>query len=402
MKKWYFSAALLAAGWLGQAGDASAQGVLPSPLGAARIPDPIPCNTPTPDLVPGPISPLSAPPGPPTGTDLPADHSNAFPCENFVPDDHWYFNAGSVGLMRQKLGNQPIAVVDPVSLKNDIRSAGELPVAQSFSDIGQDFNFGPKATIGYLWGGNQAIEVTGFWIPETHTTANNVMPGQLDQFFTNPPLGFEGDNGMFIHDDRVFTQFNSSMWNAEVNYRYTNPAVLEVELIAGLRYLDVYESILSYTGDDDLTAPQANGTPDPIRQAFYQVRTENRIVAPQIGFEACHSFTQWLTLGMTAKAAVGADFEDIHTTLTRGDGLVGFDNQRQKVVGGAQIYDLGAYIDFNPLEKMHIRLGYNALFLVNVAPAINEFNYNLAAPGTGNDHGSIFYHGPSAELQILF
>src|SRR5262249_43074988 len=76
LKKW-MGVALLA-GWLGLTAQARAQ-YLPSPVGAARIPEPLPCGptAPVPNLVPGPLNPLDAPKGPPDCLSLPAGINNA-------------------------------------------------------------------------------------------------------------------------------------------------------------------------------------------------------------------------------------------------------------------------------------------------------------------------------------
>jgi hypothetical protein len=403
MKKWYFTVALLAA-WLGHSATVSAQGgLMPTPYGAARIPEPLPCGPtcPTPDLVPGPIDPSALPPVPCQGTDLPAGHSSAFQCEEFARDDHCFFHLGAEAWLRQKLGSEPIAFMDPSNLKNGIVGANNLGTIQNPNDIAQHWNIGPRLTIGYV-SQNQAIEVTGFWIPQATNSTEVDMAGQIDLPFQNPPVGFEGDNGMWLHADRVVTTFKSTMWSGEINYRYNDAAVTCAELILGVRYLDLKESLGIFTGDDDLTFTTPNG-PDPTRQATYQTQTHNRIVAPQIGFEWGHPFTPLFTLGVTAKAAVGVDFAEIHNTLIRGDGLVGFDTKHTTTIGPSQIYDAGAFIDFNILERVKLHVGYNAMFLVNVAPAADQVDYNLANPfGRNETHSTIFYHGPVAELQILF
>lgn len=405
MKKWYFSAALLTAGWLGQAATAPAQSShLLTPYGAARLPEPLPCGqaAPGPDLVPGPIDPAATPPVPVAGTEYPADHPSAFQCEEFPSDDHWYVHSGAVGLLRQKLGNQPIAAIDPVNLKNGIVSGSGVTTIQNLTDVGQDWNFGPKLTVGYLWQ-NQGIEVTGFWIPLYHNSTYTEAPGQLDLPFFNPPIGFEGDNGLWTHADNVVTTFRSSMAGGEINYRYTDAAITDAELILGVRYLSLYEALGIFTGDDDFTFRDVNGRPDPVRQATYQTQTHNNIVAPQIGFEWGHTASQYFTLGITGKAALGVDFVDEHNTLTRGDGFKGFDFKRHLTVPASQIYEAGAFLDFNILERMRLRVGYNAMFLVNVAPASDQVDFNLANPSGRNEvHSTIFYHGPMAELQILF
>jgi hypothetical protein len=275
-----------------------------------------------------------------------------------------------------------------------------VPV-QSLNDISQDWNFGPKLTVGYLWQ-NQSLEVTGFYIPQYHTSTYTQAPGQLDLPFFNPPVGFEGDNGLFLHADDAMTTFQSSMSNLEINYRYTDAAVTDVELILGVRWLSLYESLGIYTGDDDLTFQSRTGQPDPTREATYQTQTHNNIVGPQIGFEWCHAATEYFTLGITGKATTGINFVDEHNTLFRGDGLQGFD-YKHNITVFSQIYEAGAFLDFNILERVRLRVGYNAMFLVNVAPASDQLDYNLANPaGRDEAHSTIFYHGPMAELQILF
>src|SRR5206468_12753128 len=94
----------------------------------------------------------------------------------------------------------------------------------------------------------------------------------LDLFFVNPPVGFEGDNGMWLQADRVRTSFTTAMANTELNYRYWNKAVVEAELILGVRYIDLQEKLRIYTGDDGITVQDIFGNPDPTRQATYQVR----------------------------------------------------------------------------------------------------------------------------------
>src|SRR5262245_21659006 len=103
----------LVAGWLGATSLASAQcGHHPTPIGPARMPEPVPCLTP--DLVPGPINPLAAPAGPPPEFTLPAGHSGAFQCENCAPTCNLYFHLGSQSLQRASgLGKGALAVFDP-------------------------------------------------------------------------------------------------------------------------------------------------------------------------------------------------------------------------------------------------------------------------------------------------
>jgi hypothetical protein len=403
--RWTWGVALVA-GLLGPKGVALAQccPAIPSPVGAARMPEPLPCGDgPTPNLVPGPISPLSAPPGPCDALSLRADHTSAFQCENFPPECHCYFHIGAQGLVRgDHLGGGAIAVLDPQNLDTGNSPPAGSPVVQRFKDIGQNVNIGVRATVGYMWNDSQAIEFSGFYIPAAYNTVDTINAGRIDAFFQNAPLGFEGDNGLWLQADRLKTTFTQRVLGAELNYRCCNKAFTDVELLIGVRYIDVRENLNIYTGDDDLTSLDVNGNPDPTLQATYFIETLNRIVAPQMGLEYALPCTCYFTFGVSAKAAAGVNFIEVETKLNRGDGFEGF-HTRRTTSGFGQIYDVGAFVDFHLLERARLRLGYNALWLVGVATAVDNLDFDLSNPGgRQNKTGSMFYHGPMVELQFLF
>jgi hypothetical protein len=394
----------LAAGLLGHGGTALAQQYMPSPVGAARMPEPIPCGTgPTPNLIPGPLSPMGAPAGPPDCLSLSASTANAFPCEKFPPDEHIYFHVGAQGLVRaDHLGKGALAVLDPQNLDTGVTPPVGSPVLQRWKDINQDLNWGARATIGYLCDDSQSIELTGFYIASSHTSLNTAIPGQIDVFFNNGPVGFEGDNGLWLQADKLNTTFTQRIFGAELNYRWTNKAIMQAEVILGVRYIDQRENLNIFT-DDDGTVLQLAGLPqDPTRQALYFIECQNRIIAPQIGIEYGKQFTPWVTLGFTGKAALGVNLIETQTKLQRGDGFLGFSTNRNSYSFG-QVYDVGVVLDFNILERMRLRFGYNAMWLVGVANAVDNLDFNLANPiGTRSDRGSQFYHGPMVEFQFLF
>jgi hypothetical protein len=392
------------AAWLGLGLAARAQ-YLPSPVGAARMPEPLPCgpssNPPPPKLVPGPISPEAAPPGPADCLSLPANHSSAFQCEHYATEEAFYLSLGSQALQRQKLGKGWVAVIDPTDLKTGITNTRNAPIAQRFEDLSPDMNFGVGGTAGYLWG-NQAVELTAFYLFPRDAFLQTDRRGRLDIPFSNPPLGFEGDNGLWAHADRVRTTLNQSQLSAELNYRYWNAGVLGWECTAGIRYFDVLESLNIFTGDDDLSFLDVNGNPDPQRQATYRAEVHNRIVAPQLGLEYSTPLCCWLWVGWSGKVALGPNFIDTRVRLTRGDGFRAFDTTRSTTAFG-QVYDVGMHLDLHLLERLRVRAGYNALWLVGVATSVDQVDFNLQnTAGRQNKTGSIFYHGPMVELQLLF
>jgi hypothetical protein len=396
MRNWVGAAVI--AGCLSVVPLARAQFSLPS-LGSGTLPEPAPFATGT-DLAPGfpgvtadPTNGFSAPP-------LPQDSPGAFSEKKYEVENAWFFHLGAVGLARQSLPSGAIAVFDPQNLDTGTPPPAG-PVAQRLSKIHTPMNFGIGGTVGYLQGCN-AVELTGFVIFDNTRSSRVARPGQIDLFFVNPPLGFEGDNGLWLQADRTTTTFSSSLGDAELNYRYANPAVMETELIAGVRYLDLREKLSTFTDDDGLAFPLTNGGFDPARAATYSIQTHNRLVAPQLGFEWAHSVAPWATLGFGGKAALGANFLEQRSRLVRGDGFVGFDSVKNQIQF-SHAYEIKAFVDFHVLERARIHLGYNAMWFANVADVGDQYNFNLHDNNSiRNGSGSVFFHGPVAELQFLF
>jgi hypothetical protein len=230
--------------------------------------------------------------------------------------------------------------------------------------------------------------------------------GNIDSFFFNPPLGFEGDNGLWLHADRQIVTASTQLYNAELNYRVWNSAFQQIEMLVGVRYLHIRDAMRIYTGDDDLTVLDIHGNPDPRRQATYTVDCHNDIIAPQIGFEGQWPLpTEWLRqfwIGWTAKAAWGANIVDTNVSLYRGDGFKGFDNHHTSV-GFGQVYELGAFAEFHLLDRCRIRAGYSIFWTLGLATGVDNIDFNLRDRfGRDNTNGTLFFHGPMAEIQFLF
>jgi Putative beta barrel porin-7 (BBP7) len=402
MRRWVGVAVI--AGCLGLAQAARAQ-FSPPPAGPDALPEPIPvspeagqANAPG-----GPVNPECAQPGMPDCLSLPNDGTGAFSCREIDPERAVFFNVGAQLFQRQKQSQGgKLAVLDPFNI-----DTGNLPpvggrAIQEFSDIGTRQNGGPRATLGYLFNTNQSFELTGFYIFQSNQTARLQDPGRIDSPFFNPPLGFEGDNGLWLQADRMSTTLSTTLFSVEGNYRYTDAAVTGAELIVGVRYLDVKERITNTTDDDGVAFPLINGLADPTRIATYSAGAHNRLVAPQLGFEWDKRCCKWLTLGVMAKGAWGVDFVDFNRSLVRGDGFVGFTGKNSEMQF-SQMYELNAFVDFHILERARIRLGYSTMWLFNVANAMDQVDFNLQNTSTFNNrNGSIYFQGPMAELQFLF
>ena len=375
-----------------------------APAQDAPAPEPIPFS-PGPDgacnLVPGPVGPSNVPPGPPDCLSLPADGTGAFPCKESVPECAPYFHLGVIAWQRQGLGNFPLAVRDPQNLDTGNPPPAGARVLQSLGQIDPHFNSGATATWGVLFGEN-AIEATGYYTFQGNNSRAIANPGRIDSFFHNIPLGFEGDNGLFLQADRLKTTLSATLWGGEVNYRWTNPGVHEAELIVGARYLDLDEKLGSTFDDDGISFPLTNGQPDPRRVATYSARTHNRFMAPQLGFEWDQPVCCWFDVGFGAKGAWGMNDVGLDRSLVRGDGFVGF-NGSHNSWQFSHLYELNSFVDIRLLERAKIRLGYNAMWFMHMASVGDQYDFNLQNTSRLiKQDGNVFFHGPLAQLEFLF
>jgi hypothetical protein len=384
MKKWWIGAAVAAmcVGQSVRAQDAPG-GALPEPVPVA----PCPGNL---DFLPGPLTGATAPPGPDTGLTLPADIPTAWG-RGPMPESAAYFSLGGMGLMRQRPGGAVIAQVG--------QPPATVPVLTT-NDLDPPYFWGGRATFGYLCD-DAAIELTGFYLPEQSSSASFIDPGQLNLFFHKTPAGFQGPSGagLLTRADAVVLDLKTSMGDAELNYRWWSRAFTGTEGILGFRYMNVQERADITAGS--VTSGQASGLPPQQLEAIYMARANNNLLMAQTGFEWNLPLFKCLSLGVMAKGAFGADYITATTRVSNGAGFVGA-NARRDDWTYASTYEVNVFLDIVQFEKMRLRFGYTALWLVHVAEGFQQVNFDLSQQPTIHDSGSIFYHGPMVELQFLF
>lgn len=371
--------------------------------GGASMPEPLPVAQASPACLAG--AGMGAPAcgqGGDSCLALPSDLPNAWSKPEPCSPPACYMSIGYTALQRQRLGHRPVAILDPGSVDTgDFPPLGS-PAALDFEDLNPRFNHGIQAMIGYHWD-SKAIEVGGFYLSQNSSSKQIEAPGRLDLPFIGTPVGFEGDNGMFLQDDVVKLRLQTALGSGEVNFRCWVGHDTGFSCSLGVRYLDVYERFGIYAGDDDLTVLDAAGNPDPTRQATYSVTTHNRLVAPQLGVEWNRLLCDCWGLTFQAKGAWGVNFLDVDTALKRGDAFPGPSGHRSDEIF-SHLYEAGFYLDYQVCERARLRAGYHLLWVVDVAEAVDQVDFHLANTTGGNvdNHGSIFYHGPVVELHFLF
>jgi hypothetical protein len=313
-----------------------------------------------------------------------------------------YFGAGFMGLRRQGLGHGVIAVLDP---GNGVDTGIPPPATASplirFSDISPDFNWGARATLGYRCGAD-SIEATGFYLGMTTFAKQVALPGKIDLPFSafNPPLGFTGDNGLWLQADLVRTYQQTRIANGEINYRYCYCP--NFDWILGIRYLDLQEGFAISTSDDDITLGNAGFPANPFNDAIYTISTHNRIVAPQFGLACDQLLVDWLSVTLEGKAALGANFFSYDHMLIRFDGFQGPSSHRATTLF-SQVYEVNLFANLLCGEHVRVRAGYQALWVVGIPVAEKQVDFDPNnALGHHTDHGSLFFHGPAIEVQFAF
>jgi hypothetical protein len=408
MARWWLGTVVLAVGVAVSPATAQApygQG------GQPLMPEPVPLSC----APQGPALPQAALPSPGGGpggdspTSLRSDLPNAW--SEDIPTDPpaVYFGIGYLAMQRSRLEHAPTAFLDTISggVDTGLPPQPGAPAVGDFHDIDPRFQSGVKVTLGYHCD-THAWEASGFYLFQSTSTRLYANPGSLNApfnvngSFSNFPVGFEGDNGMWLQADQIATRLQTALGSAELNYRWWLGTDSNFSYSLGVRYFDVYDKFSYYTGDDDLTVRDVNGNPNPLLQATYSATAHNHIAAPQLGIEWNKAACTWLAFSVVAKGAWGADFYDIDTHLRRGDGFEGF-HGRHSETQFAHAYEVGAFFDFHIMDNMRLRAGYNLLWLINIAEGAEVFDFNLAnQQGTNNTHGDMFFHGPSVELNILF
>jgi hypothetical protein len=387
MKKWWIGAAVAA---VCVAQSARAQ----SPPGAAVLPDPVPeaqCAPPNQgglNFIPGPMGGPDAPPGPGNGLSLPADVPTAWG-RGPMPESAGYLSLGAMALMRQQPGRGAIAEVDQRS-------------ALTTHDIDPDYFWGVRATFGYLFD-DSAIELTGFYLPQEQTTALvGTLPGGFTLPFTNSPPSLLGPTGVGLlsRADAVSESLQTTMADAELNYRWWSRSTTEWEGILGFRYMNVQERA-NVTASSVVTGLTSGMVDTGSLVGVYMARANNNLLLAQTGFEWELPVKSWLTVGLIAKGSIGADYANITTRLGDGAGNVS-STARRDDWGFSSADEFTAYIDVVQFDKIRLRVGYTAMWLLGVAEGFQQLNFNLSSAPATHNGGSIFYHGPMLELELLF
>lgn len=309
-----------------------------------------------------------------------------------------WFSFGWKALQRGQSQNHLLAAFDPNGFDAGLAPLSNLPTAVNFKDTPTDMNHGLQGAIGFYYD-EMLWEISGWGLAE-HDAGTRIFvnPGRLTSYFFNIPTGFEGTNaGLWQNADIMTLRMQSSFYNVELNsHMMSGDNNCTYDFMIGARYMNVTEKLSFFTSDD---AVQIGSV--PFTDALMSHRAQNNLMGLHIGFTQSYQPIQVFGMSWENRGGVYANLMDVNHYLQRGDGLLGFDRSVQKWDVAAS-YETGAFIHVNT-PRIRVRAGYEFKWLFNVASAENQFDFDLQGVVNKLDsNGIIFYHGPTATVDLIW
>lgn len=229
----------------------------------------------------------------------------------------------------------------------------------------QGYQPGLRATANYLVDQKQLWQVRYLGLIEWSNTAEAFCPGNLEFPFS------DGLNNTVDYQNASYMkgEYNTRFWSAEVNYWYmVTPRRVNwfsVSWVFGFRYLDIHDQFLLKSKGEN-----------PIRGSTYKITTKNRMGAVQLGGDFEGNLGANFTWGIAAKMGAAVNFAQ-NTTLFK-------DKNNTSIVKSynpsdfnlAFLGEIGPFILFNLTKKIIFKASYEAIYLSNVAIALDQITFS--------------------------
>ena len=302
-----------------------------------------------------------------------------------LPRDPWYANTDGIALQRIFSGQGPAAYLG-------LTSTGSVALSQQSLD--DPFQAGFQMLVGHTFGDSPyQAEVSYFWLNPLDTSAQAADPtGNLYSPFTNfgspPDARVDNDSLVQIH-------LVSRLEGGEINLKSKlslpegDPTII---LLCGVRYIGLREDF------DYSSVPTGNANPVSIH-----AHTNNSLWGPQIGGQVAYGYHD-VWLDVEGKAAICDNESD--RDLTANINGTSATHPRLEKSNTAMVADIKAAIVWRPTSALTARIGYQALWIDEVALAARNFASDVttltdaASEPPINSRGTLIYHGPFAGLQL--
>lgn len=259
------------------------------------------------------------------------------------------------------------------------------------SDLDFGWTFGLYARAGMIMPGNIGFEAGGFWL--------RPMTSAVAAAYVDPIYVILGtDPGMGISDIEAFTSINTTqLYGLDVNAVF-QPNAGPLQIYGGLAFLQLRDAF-------DLTLTQNDGFVVTTYPLLWE--TSNRLIGPQIGARF------FLGSGDPFSVTIDAKVGYLRNAYT--NDFLGFDFDGDPIIGedSGKLWSFmaqgGITANYALSENLHLNVGYQAIFLNNVALAPHQVGATDGplpnGPGSVklNTYTShVLFHGVSAGLTLFF
>ena len=257
------------------------------------------------------------------------------------------------------------------------------------------FSGGVKAMFGYQ-SGNTAYELVRFLYGQTSSNVRTTSKGMINAPYINPPVGFEGDNGLLLQGDMF--QSDVARPGRQRGIQLPQMAFLlpVPSYTCGIRYLDIYERYSEYFGDDDLTVINAlTGLPDPTKRSDVHDDGPQPHRRPAAG-PRFHLPNRHVA-GLSTPGEGGPRHQHRRKrrrarARRRPDRPPG----RQRGTAFSTVLELGDEFSTSTSRRIAASAPATIAFGLDVVTAINQTSYDLSQIPSLNHNGTMFFSGPSA------
>jgi hypothetical protein len=310
----------------------------------------------------------------------------------------WYASGEFLGLFRHQ-DNVPFQALQPLPQMAtgtvvlgtpdfDVEMASGTRVLLGFS-LGEWYRIEGSYLGSHSWSDSVAVRNTD---PNTQGGSGTLFSPFSDFGVPDGILGLDYNNYASI-------AFTSRLNSAEINVRrrlahtYGGEHHAEASAILGLRYVNVAETFHYFT-QANVPAPQgANNDVD--------ISADNDLFGVQIGCLSQLLMRERAWIDFETKGGIFLNRTGQQTVYTNvnSDGVTTTAAFGDTEDATSFLLDLGGTLNIQFAPSFTFRVGYNAIFLWDVAVAAENFNTDvnmlLWGPADVNHGGNLVYHGPS-------
>ncbi len=315
--------------------------------------------------------------------------------DSYFAESAWYADADGLAMQRLTRDLSPVAI-----------SFASGAVVLSQQDLAQPFQSGGRLLVGHTFGEScHQVEVSYFCLSTFNTytqvtdpTGNLVSPFTTFGILADPTDKTPGKltTGSLDFNSLVQIQEVSRLENGEINFKYslTLPAAdPRIVLLMGVRHVGIREEFDYFSAQAPFTANSVSS----------HAHTNNDLWGPQLGGLVDYGCPD-IWLRMEGKAAIcnNSANRDLDTSVNGADAT----HPRLYYSGTAMVADVMATVVWRPTSALTARIGYQAMWVNQVALAARNYAPEAAAltDATANPPvdagGHVIYHGPFAGLQV--